>query len=148
MLTVNRTVAVPLALVVLVALANEPPVPVLDQVTTLPAVDTELLNTSANCAVISMVVPADGVVLPAVTMYFVAAAGTVVKLAVVPVNAPVSVAVAVCAVPAVVLTVKETVAMPLAFVVLVALEKTPPPELDQVTTTPAVATALLPASAS
>ena len=44
---VNVTVAIPLELVVLVAVPNEPPL-VLDQVTTLPDVETALLFASAN----------------------------------------------------------------------------------------------------
>ena len=60
----------------------------------------------------------------------------------VPVKPP-PVAVTVWTVPVVALTVNVTVAMPLAFVVLVADEKEPPvPVLDQVTTTPDVAIAV------
>ena len=42
------TVAMPLALVVLVPVAELPPTPVLDQVTTMPEVDTGLLLASAS----------------------------------------------------------------------------------------------------
>ena len=59
----------------------------------------------------------------------------------VPVSDPV-VAVMVCAVPAAVLLVNVTVAIPLVLVVLVAAEKDPPPVLDQVTTCPLVVTEL------
>ena len=70
-------------------------------------------------------------------------------LALVPVLAAPSVAVTVWIVPAAVLVVKLTVAMPLALVVLVAVAKLPPtPVLDQVTTMPEVDTGLLLASAS
>ena len=65
----------------------------------------------------------------------------------VPVSDPV-VAVMVCAVPAAVLLVNVTVAIPLVLVVLVAAEKDPPPVLDQVTTCPLVVTELLLPSAS
>src|SRR6185369_3533222 len=56
---VKLTVATPLAFVLLVALANEPPF-VLDQVTVCPAVPIGLLFASANCAVIVTAVPATG----------------------------------------------------------------------------------------
>ena len=46
--TVNVTVATPLALVVLVADEKEPPLPVLDQVTTRPAVGTAAFAASAS----------------------------------------------------------------------------------------------------
>jgi hypothetical protein len=65
----------------------------------------------------------------------------------VPVKPP-PVAVTVWTTAVVVLTVNVTVAMPLAFVVLVAEEKVPPPVLDQVTTRPDVAIAVPAAVAS
>ncbi len=72
-----------------------------------------------------------------------------VMLPLVPVIGPGLVAVTVYMVPTVVPTVKLTVAIPLAFVVLVAAEKLPPvPVFDQVTTTPEVGTATFVASAS
>ena len=71
-LVVKDTVAIPLLFVVLVGEANDPPVPVLVHVTTLPKVGTEVPLASANCAVIVTAVPAAGVLLVDVTMYFVA----------------------------------------------------------------------------
>ena len=73
-LVVNDTVAVPLALVVLVGELKDPPF-VLLQVTTLPAVWTGLPPESANCAVIVTDVPATGLKLFDVTTYFEAAPG-------------------------------------------------------------------------
>jgi hypothetical protein len=63
----------------------------------------------------------------------VAVPAAVVKVALVPVMPPVA-PVAVCAVAAVVFVVKLTVAIPLPFVVDVAVPKVPPPVLDHVTT--------------
>ena len=74
---VNETVATPLAFVVLVGESNEPPLPVLLQVTVLPAVGTGLLLASANCAVIVTAVPATGLLLLDVTRYFVAVPASV-----------------------------------------------------------------------
>jgi len=72
----------------------------------------------------------------------VAGLAAVVMFVLVPVKAP-DVAVTVWTVPFVELTVNVTVAIPLAFVVLVAVEKEPPvPVLDHVTTRPDVATAV------
>ena len=68
---VNVTVAMPLEFVVDVAEPNEPP-PLLDHVTTCPAVNTALLLPSDSCALIVTAWPATGVVLFAVTRYFVA----------------------------------------------------------------------------
>ena len=71
-LVVNDTVAVPLALVVLVGELKDPPF-VLLQVTTLPVVWTGLPPESANCAVIVTDVPATGLKLLDATTYFEAA---------------------------------------------------------------------------
>ena len=57
---VKTTVAMPLPLVVLVAVANDPFASDFVQVTMLPAVVTGLLFTSANCAVIVTADPAAG----------------------------------------------------------------------------------------
>jgi hypothetical protein len=95
--------------------------------------------------------PATGDELDEVTRYFDAGPATVVIAELVPVMAGVmlSVAVTVWIVPATVAVVKETVAMPAAFVVDVPLANEPPvPVFDQATTRPLVATALLLASAS
>ena len=67
---VNETVATPLALVVLVADENEPPDPVLLQVTTLPAIGTGRPPMSANCAEIVTADPAVGLLSLDVTTYF------------------------------------------------------------------------------
>jgi hypothetical protein len=88
---VNVTVAIPFAAVVLVALENAPPLPVLLHVTTLPEVLTGLLNVSANCAVMVTMLPATGFVLLELTRYLAAAAATVVMFALVPVRLSVSV---------------------------------------------------------
>jgi hypothetical protein len=90
-LFVNVTVATPLPVVVLVALANPPPEPVLLHVTTLPEALTGLLFASANCAVIETVLPATGFKLVELTRYFVAVPAVAVTLAVVPVSKSVSV---------------------------------------------------------
>lgn len=144
---VNVTVAIPLLFVFDVAAENEPLPSDLVQVTTWPDVETALPLTSANCALIVTPAPAIGLVLPAVTRYWVAVPAAVVNADVVPVMPPVA-PVAVCAVPDVVLVVNETVATPLPLVVDVAEPKLPPLVLDQVTVLPAVATELLLASAS
>jgi hypothetical protein len=89
--TVNVTVAIPDAFVVLVvAGVNEPPL-VLVHVTTRPASDTAAPPTSANCAVIVTVVPTVALVALVVTTYLVAtgAAGVVVIVGALPANAPV-----------------------------------------------------------
>ncbi len=65
---VKTTVATPLASVVLVAVANYPPL-VLLQFTISPAVLTALLLTSASCAVMVTSLPATGPVLLDVTRY-------------------------------------------------------------------------------
>ena len=57
---VKTTVAMPLPLVVLVAVANDPFASDFVQVTMLPLVVTGLLFTSANCAVIVTADPAAG----------------------------------------------------------------------------------------
>ena len=66
---VNVTVATPLKLVVLVPEENEPPAPVLLQVTTLPAMGTGKPPASASCAVIVTAVPATGLLSLEVTTY-------------------------------------------------------------------------------
>jgi len=76
------------------------------------------------------------------------APSVVVMLPLVPVRLDASVPVTVCTVPAVVLTVKVTVALPETSVVDVAVENEPPLVLDHVTTRPDVATALPLASAN
>jgi len=76
-----------------------------------------------------------------------APAAVVVNVGLVPEAEPSS-ACTVCAVSATELTVKSTVATPLAFVVLEPAASEPPPVLDQVTVRPAVETGLLLASAS
>src|SRR5438093_2498349 len=77
---VNVTVATPPALVVLVGLPNDPPAPVLVQVTVLPAVATGLLFASANCAVIVMALPANGLLLLELTRYLAAGRAVVIML--------------------------------------------------------------------
>ena len=57
---VKTTVAIPLPLVVLVEVANDPLASDLLHVTTLPAVPTALLLASANCAVMFTSLPAIG----------------------------------------------------------------------------------------
>jgi len=149
---VNETVATPLAFVVLVGEANEPPVPVLLHVTVLPEVDTALPLASANCAVMVTAVPATGLLSLDVTRYCVAVPAVVVMFPLVPVRLIgllLSVAVTVYTVPATVPVVNETVATPLTLVVLVPDENEPPlPVLLHVTILPAVDTGLLLASAS
>src|SRR5919206_591894 len=76
----RATVAMPLASVKLVGLAKLPPVPVLLQVTVLPAVLTALPLASANWAEIVTLLPATGLLLLAVTRYFAAGPTTVVML--------------------------------------------------------------------
>src|SRR6266704_3258183 len=73
-LVVKVTVAAPLAFVVLVEEEKEPPF-VLIQVTILPEVDTAFPLASVNCAVIATCVPATGVLLLDVTLYFLAEPG-------------------------------------------------------------------------
>ena len=73
---VNVVVATPFALVVLFVGDNEPPVPVLLQVTLLPDAKTALPLASASCAVIVTAVPATGLLLLDVTIYFAAGPGT------------------------------------------------------------------------
>jgi hypothetical protein len=80
-------------------------------------------------------------------MVIVAGFAVTVMFVLVPVKPP-PVAVTVWIVPVVELVVNVTVAMPLAFVVLVAVEKEPPFVLDHVTTIPDTGTALLKLSAS
>lgn len=63
--------AIPLAFVILVAEANDPPL-VLLHVTTLPAALTALLPASASCAVIVTLLPATGLVLLEFTIYLLA----------------------------------------------------------------------------
>lgn len=137
---VKVTVATPLAFVVVVGAEKLPP-PVLDHVTTFPAVVTALLFASASCAVIVTVPPATGDALLDVTRYFVAAPAVPVAVKVIglPVR-PVDVAVSVFA-PAVAPRVQlPTVATPLAFVVCVPPVTLPPPvAAANVTLTPATA---------
>jgi len=76
------------------------------------------------------------------------APNVVVMFPLVPVRLEPSVPVTVCTVPATVLVVNVTVALPLASVFEVAAENEPPFVLDHVTTRPEVATGLLPASTS
>ena len=66
---VNTTVAIPDALVVLVADANEPFPSLFDQVTTCAEVATAFSLASSNCAVMVTVVPASGIVLEDETRY-------------------------------------------------------------------------------
>ena len=73
MLVVNNTVAIPLPSVVLVELAKDPFVPVLLQVITLPGILTGLPYASASWAVMVTAVPATGLLLFEVTIYFDAA---------------------------------------------------------------------------
>jgi hypothetical protein len=89
---VKLTVAIPLAFVLLVALANDPPF-VLDHVTVCPAVLTTLLFASANCADIVTAVPATGDKLLDVTRYLAAAPAIVTTFPLDPVRALPSVAV-------------------------------------------------------
>ena len=81
---VNETVATPLALVVLVADENEPPDPVLLQVTSLPAIGTGRPPESANCAEIVTAEPAAGLLSLDVTTYL---AGGLATTSVAPVDA-------------------------------------------------------------
>ena len=146
---VNTTVAIPLAFVVEVAVANVPLPFDLDQVTVKPAVETALLLASASWAVIVTSEPAAGARLEEVTKYFVAVPGIVVIVAVAPVRLPPSVPVTVVAVAEAVCVVNATVAIPLALVVEVAVANEPLPlDFDHVTVRPAVETTLLFASAS
>ena len=92
---VNTMVATPEALVVLVAVANEPLALDFVHVTVNPAVETELLLASASCAVIVTLAPATGLLVEDVTTYFVAAPTAVVIVAEVPVRLLPSVAVTV-----------------------------------------------------
>jgi hypothetical protein len=128
----------PLALVVLVGEANDPPL-VLDQVTTLPEVETALLFASESCAVMVTLLPATGEELLLVTRYLVAVPATAVAVNVtgLPVS-PVAVAVSVFD-PAVVPSVQLVVeAMPLELVVTADVGTTvPPPDATaNVTLTP------------
>ena len=146
---VKTTVTIPLASVVLVAVAKDPLPSDLVQVTTLPAVLTAFPLASASCAEIVTSAPATGLYPFEVTRYFVAAPTVVVIVVLVPVSEPASVPVIVVAVPDTVCVVKTTVAIPLASVVLVAVAKDPLLfDLVQVTISPAIATGLLLASAS
>ena len=149
-LVVNTMLAVPLASVVDVAVANDPPAPVLLHVTTCPGPLTAVPVASVSCAVTVTGPPAATDDALAVTTYFDAGPpplAIVVIGALAPVTAPV-VAVTTCAVATVVDVVKLTVATPLAFVLLVALANEPPFVLDQVTVCPAVPIGLLFASAN
>jgi hypothetical protein len=147
-LVVKRTVAIPLAFVVLVGVANEPP-PKLLHVTILPAMPTGLLFTSASCAVIVIVLPAGGFVLLVVMMYFAGGPATVATLALVPPWLLASAPVKLYVTPATVPVVKSTVATPFVFVAAVADANEPPaPVLPHVTTTPLGATELPFTSAS
>jgi hypothetical protein len=85
---VKLTVAWPLASVVEVAVAKEPPVPLFDQVTVRPLVETAFPFASASCASTVTALPATGEAAERVTRYFVAAPGTLVALPLVPVRAP------------------------------------------------------------
>jgi hypothetical protein len=87
----KTTVATPLAFVVLVGDANDPPAPVLLQVTVIPAVATGLLFASTSCARIPTVSPATGLYRLAPTTYFVAGPGIVVMFELVPVKLVLSV---------------------------------------------------------
>ena len=133
-LVVKTTVAAPLASVALVALANDPPF-VLDQVTVSGLAVARGPCSSAACAVMVTVPPAATLGALDVTMYLVGVRGTGVMVGPEPLIGSV-VPVMISGVPGVVLVVNCTVAMPLVFVVLVGLEKDPPPVLDQVTTLP------------
>jgi len=142
------TVAIPLAFVVCDPLVTLPPPANAEKVTLTPA--TGLLFTSRTITDGGVVTAVPTVALwpvPLLTAICVAAAATVVKVALVPVFPPV-VAVTVCAVPAATFVVKETVAAPLALVLVVAKANEPPPVLDHVTTWPARLTELLFASRS
>ena len=98
---------------------------------------------SASWAVIVTLLPAAGLVLEEVTRYFAAEPATVVKGEVVPVRPAPPTPVTVAEVPATVWVVNNTVAMPLAFVVEVAVAKEPLlSDLLQVTITPGVLTGL------
>jgi hypothetical protein len=146
---VKTTVAVPLPFVVLVAAAKDPLAFVLLHVTILPDVLMELLFTSESCAVIVTVLPAAGLLLLEVTMYFVAAPATVVIVPLVPFKLSASFPVIVVEVPATVDVVKTTVAIPLSFVVLVGLANDPLVfDLLHITTLPAALIALFCESAS
>jgi hypothetical protein len=94
-LVVKTTLATPLLSVVLVPLANEPPVPVLLHVTTRPELATLLLLASTNCAVIVTELPATGFVLLVLTRYFAGAPIIVTMFGLVPVRACASVPVTV-----------------------------------------------------
>ena len=89
---VKSTVVVPFTSVVLVPLAKLPPVPVLLQVTTTPAVATGFEFASASCATIFTVSPAMTLERTAPTMYFAAAPTKVVIFGLVPVKFVLSVA--------------------------------------------------------
>ena len=130
---VNDTVAAPFASVVELALANEPPAPVLLQLTTTPTgVATGWSFASTNCADTVTACPATAVV-PTVTRYLVPTGMMVVVMAALdPVIEPV-VAVTTWLVPPVPLVVNETVATPLAFVTLVGAANDPPFVLLHVT---------------
>ena len=149
-LVVNTVLAMPLASVVDVAVANDPPAPVLLHVTTWPALLTGVPVASVSCAVTVTGAPAATDDALVVTTYFDAGfppLEIVVIGADVPVMDPV-VAVTTCTVATVVDVVKLTVATPLAFVLLVALANEPPFVADHVTVCPAVVTTLLFASAN
>ena len=88
---VKLTVAMPEPLVVEVGEPNEPPVPVFDQVTVRPLVETALLLTSASCAVIVTALPAIGLEELDVTRYFVAGPGAKVTEAELAIAEPLSV---------------------------------------------------------
>jgi hypothetical protein len=146
--TVNVTVAMPDAFVVLVvAGVNEPPF-VLVHVTTRPASNTATPPASANCVVMVTAVPTVALVALVVTRYFVATRCVDVIAGVLPVSAPV-VAVTTWLEAGVFDTVNVTVAMPDAFVVLVVAGVNDPPfVLVHVTVCPCVDTGLLAASAN
>src|SRR5262249_44385028 len=119
-LVVNETVAAPLALVGLVGGVNDPPFVLLHVTVCTPA--TGLLFASASCAVIVTAVPAAALEAPGVAKYF-AAVPALVRIAPdVPVTFP-TVPVTACVMPAVVLVVNCTVAVPALFVVLVGVPK-------------------------
>lgn len=132
-LVVNVIVARPLAFVVLVPpFENDPPVPLLVHVTVTPDVATGVFVPSTSCAVTVTGAPAATLGALAMTMYFVPRGAAVVIVAELPVIELV-VAVTTCAVFGVVLVVNETVARPLALVVLVCDVNVPPLVLVQVT---------------
>jgi hypothetical protein len=147
-LVVKLIVARPAASVVDVAALKVPPF-VLVHVTTWPLVATALPLASASCALTLTMLPAAGLVLDGVTTYFDAAPTTVVMVVDVPVMLALSVPVTVVAVPATVCVVKLTVAVPVPFVVDVAVANDPFGfDLLHVTTRPARETLLLFASRS